>query len=115
MYPCIWFCFHFIITSKYTSQLFQLIKNPPAIQETQETWVWSLGCEDPLEEEKETHSSIHAWKIPGTEEPGGLQSIRLQKVGHDWETKHIKNAPSWLFHFSYQVSFLFFEPPRHMP
>ena len=84
MYPCIWFCFHFIITSKYTSQLFQLIKNPAAIQETQETWVWSLGCEDPLEEEKETHSSIHAWKIPGTEEPGGLQSTRLQRVGGTW-------------------------------
>ena len=45
------------------------------MQETQETWVQSLGWEDPLEEEMATHSSIIAWKIPWTEEPGGLQSM----------------------------------------
>ena len=44
-----------------------------------ETWVWSLGWEDPLEEEMATHSSILVWEIPQTEEPGGLQSIGLQK------------------------------------
>ena len=49
----------------------------------QETWVGSLDREDPLEEEMETHSSILAWEIPWTEEPGGLQSIGLQRVGHD--------------------------------
>jgi len=49
-----------------------LVKNPPAIQET---WVQSLGWEDPLEEEMATHSSILAWEIPWTEEPEGLQSI----------------------------------------
>ena len=53
------------------------------MQETQETWVRSLGREDPLEEEMVTHSSILASEIPRTEEPGGLQSIRSQRVGHD--------------------------------
>ena len=53
----------------------QLVKNPPAVQETQETWVPSVGWEDPLEEEMATHSSIVAWKISWTEEPGGLQSM----------------------------------------
>ena len=53
----------------------------------QETWVRSLGWEDPLEKEKATHSSILAWRIPWTEEPGGLQSMRLQRVGHNSETK----------------------------
>ena len=50
------------------------VKNPPAVQELQETWVRSLGQEDPLEEGTATHSSIHAWRIPWAEEPGGLQS-----------------------------------------
>ena len=49
-----------------------VVKNLPAMQETQETWVQSLGGEDPLEEEMATHSSILAWKIPWTEGPGGL-------------------------------------------
>ena len=52
----------------------------------QETWVWSLGWEDPLEKEMATHSSILVWRIPWTEEPGGLQSTRLQRAGHNWET-----------------------------
>ena len=74
----------------------QRVKNPPAIQETQETCVWSLGWEDPLEDEMATHSSVLAWKIPWTEEPGGLQSMDRgawwapvhgsQRVGHDWAT-----------------------------
>ena len=49
----------------------------------QETWVRSLGWEDPLEKEMATHSSIHAWKIPWTEEPGGLQSMGSQRIGHN--------------------------------
>ena len=49
----------------------------------QETQVRSLGWEDPLEKEMAIHSSILAWKIPWTEEPGGLQSTGLQRVGHD--------------------------------
>ena len=55
-----------------------MVKNLPA---RQETWVPSLGGEDPLEKGIATHSSILAWKIPWTEEPGGLQSIALQRIG----------------------------------
>ena len=58
----------------------QLIKNFLAVQETQ---VQSLGWEDPVEKEMATHSSILAWKISWTEEPGGLQSMGSQRVGHD--------------------------------
>ena len=57
-----------------------VVKNPPAVQEI---WVRSLGQEVPLEEETATHSSILAWGIPWTEEPGGLQSMGLQRVGHN--------------------------------
>ena len=53
------------------------------MQETQEMWVQSLGPEDPLEEGMATHSSILAWRIPQTEEPGGLQSVGSPRVGHD--------------------------------
>ena len=56
------------------------VKNLPAMQET---WVRSLGREDPLEKGVATHSSILAWKIPWTEEPGWLQSTGLQRVGHN--------------------------------
>ena len=55
-----------------------MVKNPLAMQETQETWVRSLGREDPLEEGMATHSSILAWRIPWSEEPGKLQSIGSQ-------------------------------------
>ena len=55
-----------------------MIKNLPAMQETQ---VWSLDREDPLEKEMTIHSSIFAWRIPWTEEPGRVQSMGLQKVG----------------------------------
>ena len=58
-----------------------VVKNLPAMQETQ---FWPLGQEDPLEEGMATHSSILTWKIPRTEDPGSLQSIALQKVGHNW-------------------------------
>ena len=58
-----------------------VVKNPLSLQETQ---VWSLGQEDPLEKEMEAHSSILAWRIPWIEEPGGLQSMGLQRVGHNW-------------------------------
>ena len=58
----------------------QTVKNLPAMQET---WVRSLGREDPLEKEIATHSSILAWRIPWTEESGGLQSMGSQRVGYD--------------------------------
>ena len=54
-----------------------------AMQEMQQTWVLSLGQEDALEKEMETHSSILAWETPRTEESGARQSIGSQKVGHD--------------------------------
>ena len=60
-----------------------VVENLPAMQERQETPVQFLDQEDPLEEEMATYSSILAWKIPGIEEPGGLQSIGLQRVGYD--------------------------------
>ena len=56
----------------------QQVKKLPVMQET---WVRSLGWEDPLQEEMATHSSILAWKIPWTEKPGGLQSMGSQRVG----------------------------------
>ena len=56
-----------------------MVKNPPVRQETQEMRVGSLGGEDPLEEGMARHSSILAWRIPWTEEPGGLQSMALQR------------------------------------
>ena len=58
----------------------QRLKRLPLMRET---WVRSLGREDPLEKEMATHSRILSWRIPWTEEPGGLQSMGLQRVGHD--------------------------------
>ena len=58
----------------------QRVKRLPAMRET---WVRSLGQEDPLEKEMATHSSIPAWRIPRMEDPGGLQSMGSQRVGHD--------------------------------
>ena len=62
------------------SQVALLLKNPPPMQETTETWGRSLVGEDPLEKEVAAHSSILAWRIPETEEPGGLQSIGSHRV-----------------------------------
>ena len=64
-----------------------MVKKPPANQEMQEIQVQSLGQEDSLEEEMATHSSILAWEIPWTEEPGGLQSMGSQRLRHDLVTK----------------------------
>ena len=57
-----------------------MVKHLPTMRET---WVRSLGREDPLEKEMAAHSNIHAWKIPWTKEPGGLQSMESQRVRHD--------------------------------
>ena len=61
-----------------------VLKNRPSFQEPQEMWVWSLGYIDPLEEEMATHCRIPAWKISWTWEPGGLWSMGLQRIGHNW-------------------------------
>ena len=62
------------------SMVAQMVKKPPAMWET---WFRSLSWGDPLEKGMATYSSILAWRIPGTEEPGGLQSMESQRVGHD--------------------------------
>ena len=70
----------FTIAEIWASLVTQMVKRLPTMWETQ---VRSLGQEDPLEKETATHSSIHAWKIPQTKEPGGLQSMGLQRVRQD--------------------------------
>ena len=70
-------------SSMLASLVAQRLKHPPAVWET---WVWSLGREDPLEKEMATHSSFLVWRIPWTVEPGRLQSMGSQRVGHDWVT-----------------------------
>ena len=61
-----------------------VVTNPPAMQEPQETQVQSLGWEDPLAEKMATYSSILAWEIPWTKEPGGLQSMESKRDRHSW-------------------------------
>ena len=74
--------------SQYRASLVaQMVKNPPAMRET---WVRFLGWKDPLEEGMATHCSILAWRIPWTEEPGGLQSMGSQRVGHNWACANTK-------------------------
>ena len=68
------------ITGKKKVKTSQMVKNLPAMWET---WVQSLGWDDPLEKGMATHSSILAWRIPWTEKPGRLQSLGSQRVGHD--------------------------------
>ena len=68
------------LLSEWASLVAQTVKNLPAMQETQ---VQSLGQEDPLEKGMATHCSILAWRIPWTEDPGGLQSMGLQRVRYD--------------------------------
>ena len=70
----------YLLQYSWTSQEAQTVKNLPAMQET---LVQCLSWEDPLEKGKTTHSNILAWEIPSTEEPGELQSIDSQRVGHD--------------------------------
>ena len=65
------------------SQVAAVVKNPPANAEDKETWVRSLGQEDPLEEGVTTHACILAWRIPWTEEPSGIQSLGSRTVRHD--------------------------------
>ena len=102
-----------------------MAKNP-AVQETEGMQVQPLGQEDILEQDRATHSSILAWRIPRTEEPGGLHSIRSQRVGYDWSDlagRHEINAmvnmrlfasedllnspflPALAFHWSYHLTY----------
>ena len=70
------------------------VKNLSAVQEIQETWVRSLGKEDPLEEGMAAHSSVLAWRIPWAEEPSGLQSTGSQIVRHTQCVRTMKNRPT---------------------
>ena len=80
--------FSFLLVLYLGTELLELIiilvaQRLKRLPEMQETWVQFLGQEDPLEKEMATHSSILAWRIPWTEEPGGLQSMGSQRFGHD--------------------------------
>ena len=88
----------------FASLVAQTVKHLPTMRETR---VRSLGWKDPLEKEMATHSSIHAWKIPWTEEPGGLQSMGSQRTGHNWATSlHLMlTARSLIRLFSYLARF----------
>ena len=93
-------------TTYWVSLVAQMVKNLLAVQET---WFWTLGWEDPLEKGVTTYSSILAWRIPWTEEPGGLQSMGLQGVRQDWATNththtHTHTATYWLRNLGYVIS-----------
>ena len=80
--------YHFIycIDRVGASLVAQMVKDPSAMQET---WVWWLGQEDPLEKGMATHSRILAWRIPWTEDPGRLQSLELKRVRYNWEVQRV--------------------------
>ena len=85
------------------SLMAHLVKNSPAVLETK---VWSPGWEDLMEKEMATHSSILAWEIPWTEEPGGLQSLWPQRVRHDLVTKPVPLWPNCLCDGDWEASFV---------
>ena len=80
----------FLILLNLTSLVAQMVKRQPAMQETQ---VRSLGQEDPCRRKWQPNSSTLAWRIPWMEEPGGLQFMGLQRVGHDWATSLSLSEP----------------------
>ena len=82
--------FYSLYSFIWASLVAHLVKTFPAVQETP---VWSLGWEDSLEKEMATHSSILAWKISWTKEPGGLQSMGSQRAGHGWVTNILTDLP----------------------
>ena len=95
----------------WASLVAQMVKNLPALWET---GVWSLDLEDPLQKEMATHSSILAWKISWTEEPGGLQLMGLQRVGHDWVTNTFTFIYYYsIIHNSFTASKSFVSPIHH--
>ena len=92
----------------------QLWKNPYTVQRRQETQVQSVGREDPLEKEMVTHSSILAWKIPWTEEPGKLQCRGLQRLRHDWATKHIAYVHIFIYQSQVYCTTMNCDPNKYM-
>ena len=99
--PCLSDCCTTVQIPVWASLVAQRLKHLPGMRETR---VWSLGREDPLEKEMATHSSILAWRIPWREEPGRLQSMGSQRVGHDWET----SLHRYLYNSKTCLAFIFF-------
>ena len=89
-----------------------MVKESAAMQELQEMQFWSIGGEDPLEEGMTTRSSILAWRIPWTEEPGELQSMESHRVGHNWSGWAHKGG-LWSLEFILQLTLLW--GTEHMP
>ena len=91
----------------WASLVAQMVKSLPTVWET---WVWSLGQEDPLEKEMATHSSILAWKIPWTEKPGRLQSMELQRVRHNWVTSlsfyGFSSSHAWMWELDHKEGWM---------
>ena len=81
------------VSLQWASLLAQMVKDLPALWET---WVWSLGWEDPLEEGMATHSNILAWRIPMDRGACSLQSVGSQRVRHDWATKAQHSKDGWV-------------------
>ena len=81
MYPQYKYRFLLKYINSWASQMVQWVKNPPAVRETR---VQCLDQEEPLLKEMAAHSSMLAWRIPWTEQPGGLQPMGSRRVGHDW-------------------------------
>ena len=102
LYMCVFLHILFLkVLLRSTSLVAQKVKNPPSMQETRDR---SPGREDPLEKEMETLSSILAWKIPWTEEPGGLQSMGSQRVGQDWETSlSLCSILAWRLSWTFRI------------
>ena len=93
-----WLCWVFVAAQTFSLDFPSgpTVRNLPVMQEPQEMQIQSLGQDDPLEKGMETHCSIHAWKIPQTEEPGGLQSIELQsRTWLKWLSMHRTFLWSW--------------------
>ena len=89
-----------LLSPIYIYMVTQMVKNLPAMKET---WVWSLGREDPLEKGLETHTSILAYAILWTQEPGGLQSMALQRVGCNWVTNTFCHTHLIMLKFGYYL------------
>jgi len=91
----VWICSQILLYDSKAHALLLVAQRLKCLPVMWETQVWSLGREDPLEKEMATHSSILAWRIPWMEEPGGLQSMGSQRVGHDWATSLHFTSPLW--------------------
>ena len=101
------FCLKYMKIQKGFPQRLR-VKESFVMQEPQETWVWSLGREDPLEEEgMATYSSVLASRIPPTEEPGGLQSTQSPRVRHNWSNQHTITLILFYVYFSLYIKSIF--------